>query len=74
MTISCSVCMTASAIASETDPAPGQTFWLCPACWTEYLHALDEATANSATQGAREPVPGGEWTCPTCHNRIEIAS
>jgi hypothetical protein len=74
MTVSCSVCLQAPAIVSETDAAAGQTFWLCPACWSEYLHSLDEPAPNTGTPDEVEPVPGGEWTCPTCRHRMEIAS
>jgi hypothetical protein len=76
MTVSCSVCLTAVAIVSETDERTGQTFWLCPACWIEYLHGLDEASPNNTAQvdTAVEVVPGGEWVCPRCHHREQVAS
>jgi hypothetical protein len=60
---------------SETDERTGQTFWLCPACWIEYLHGLDEAAGqDSLDERAAEPVPGGERVCPTCHHRQQVAS
>jgi hypothetical protein len=74
MTVSCSVCMTAAAIVSETDERTGQTFWLCPACWTEYLRGLDEATPDRQLEEVIEVLDGGEWVCPTCHHRQQVAS
>jgi hypothetical protein len=74
MTVSCSACMTASAIVCENDSRTGQTFWLCPACWSEFLHGLDEPQPSAAQVIEAEPVPGGERVCPTCHHRMEIAS
>jgi hypothetical protein len=74
MTVSCSVCPQATAIVSEHDSRTGQTFWPCPACWTEYLQGLDEPGQAAGQHSEDEPVPGGEWTCPTCRHRIEIAS
>jgi rubrerythrin len=74
MTVSCSVCMTAAAIVSETDERTGQTFWLCPACWTEYLHGLDDTDASKVDPDAGVGVAGGEWVCPTCHHRQQVAS
>jgi hypothetical protein len=74
MTISCSVCLQAAAIVSETDAAAGQTFSLFPACWTEYLHGLDAPGQAAGQLTEDEPVAGREWTCPTCRHRIEIAS
>jgi hypothetical protein len=76
MTVSCGVCMTAAAIVSETDEATGQTFWLCPACWTEYLHGLDAASRKdgAADEAEVEPVPGSEWVCPRCHHRQQVAA
>jgi len=76
MTVSCSVYLTAAAIVSETDERTGQTFWLCPACWTVYLHGLDEASPNdvAADEVEVEPAPGGEWVCPRCQHRQQVAS
>jgi hypothetical protein len=74
MTVSCSVCLQAPAIVNETDAATGQTFWLCPACWSEYVHGLDEPQRSAGQVIEAETGPGGEWTCPTCRHRMEIAS
>jgi hypothetical protein len=77
VTVSCGVCMTAAAIVSEYDEATRRTFWLCPACWTEYLHGLDEATGEDGSdevEVAVEVVPGGGWVCPACHDRRQVAS
>jgi hypothetical protein len=80
MTVSCSVCLTAAAIVSETDQRTGQTFWLCPACWTEYLYGLDHTDASTVDPDpdpdpdAGVVVPGGEWVCPQCHHRQRVAA
>jgi hypothetical protein len=74
MTVSCSVCLQAAAIVSEHDSRTGQTFWLCPACWCDYLHGLDEPSQAAGQLTVDEPVAGGEWTCPTCRHRMGIAS
>jgi hypothetical protein len=74
MTVSCSVCLTAAAIVSEYDEATGQTFWLCPACWTDYPHGLDEASPNDIGSDQAVVVPVGEWVCPACHDRQQVAS
>jgi hypothetical protein len=78
MSVSCSVCLLAAAIVSEYGEASGQTFWLCPACWTDDLHGLDETTAAqetpAAAQVAVEVVPGGEWVGPRGQHRRQAAS
>jgi len=77
MTVSCTVCLTAAAIVSETDERTGQTFWLCPACWTEYLHGLDEAAGQDGSDEVAatvEPASGGEWVCPRCQHRQRVAA
>jgi hypothetical protein len=77
MSVSCSVCLLAAAIVSETDEASGQTFWLCPACWTDYLHGLDD-TADpddcDDVEDSVEAVPGGEWVGPKGQHRQQAAS
>jgi hypothetical protein len=76
MMVSCSVCMTLAAIVSETDERTGQTFWLCPACWIEYLRGLDDTDASTIDPDLDPAVgvPGGEWVCPTCHQRQQVAA
>jgi rubrerythrin len=84
MTVSCSVCLTAAAIVSETDERTGQTFWLCPACWIEYLHGLDD-TDSTKVDPDPDPdldldldpgvvVAGGQWVCPRCQHRQPVAA